>query len=91
VESALDSSRTLAEREKVLKQVVTDRTNALNYAQTSYRVGKQDLRSVEQQQLSLYDAQIQLLRVRSEELNQRVSLHLALGGSFEKPIVISGK
>lgn len=89
VEAALDSSRVLAEREQVLQQLVDERARALDYAKTSYRVGRQDMRSVEQQQLSLYEAQIQLLRIRSEELSQRVNLHLALGGSFEKPLVIS--
>ena len=29
------------------------------------------------------NAQIALLNVRTEELTQRVNLHLALGGSFE--------
>jgi outer membrane protein TolC len=34
-------------------------------------------------QLALYTARIVLLRVESEQLSQRVNLHLALGGSFE--------
>jgi outer membrane protein TolC len=48
-----------------------------------YRVGSGDLRAVQQQQLALYGARISLLRVRSEQLVQRVNLHLALGGGFD--------
>ena len=58
-------------------------------AQTAYRVGKQDLRSVEQQALSLYATRVNLLRVRGEQLNQRVALHLSLGGSFGERTVVS--
>ena len=56
---------------------------ALELSQTSYRVGKSDLRAVQQQQLSVHAARLALLRVQSEQLAQRVNLHLALGGSFE--------
>jgi len=82
VETALASGRVLAEREQLLSAVNGDRARSLEYIQTSYRVGKTDLRSVEQQQIELYSARIQLLRVRSEQLSQRVALHLSLGGSF---------
>ena len=51
-----------------------------------YRVGSGDLRAVRQQQLTLYSAQVALLRMQSERLVQRVNLHLALGGSFETPV-----
>jgi outer membrane protein TolC len=64
---------------------VTDNQRALELAQTSYRVGSADLRAVQQQQLSLHTARLALLRVRSEQLAQRVNLHLALGGSFQAP------
>jgi len=83
VENALAAGQTLAERETVLRQVVTDSQRALELAQTGYRVGSADLRSVQQQQLSVHAARLALLRVQSEQLSQRVNLHLALGGSFE--------
>ncbi len=83
VENALAASQTLREREQLLERVVTDNRRALELAGTSYRIGKTDLRPVQQQQLSLYSAQIALLRVQSEQLAQRANLHLALGGSFE--------
>lgn len=89
VEAALAAGRVLADREKILVLLVAERTRALELSQSSYKVGKVDLRSVEQQQLSLYEAQILLLRVRSEQLSQRVNLHLALGGSFAQPVALA--
>jgi outer membrane protein, multidrug efflux system len=83
VENALAASRALTERETFLRQVLTDSERALALAETSYRVGRGDLRSVRQQQLEVYTARLALLRVQSEQLTQRINLHLALGGSFE--------
>ena len=83
VENALAAGRTLDERERLLQTTVADNQRALELTQTSYRVCKSDLRAAEQQHLSVYGAQLALLRVRSEQLAQRVNLHLALGGSFE--------
>jgi outer membrane protein TolC len=69
----------------MLRQVLADSERALALAQTSYRVGSGDLRAVQQQQLGALAARLALLRVQSEQLSQRVNLHLALGGSFEHP------
>ena len=82
VENALAAGETLADRRTLLQQTVKDNRRAYDLAQASYRVGRGDLRSVQQQQLSLNGAQLALLRVQSEELSQRVNLHLALGGNF---------
>jgi NodT family efflux transporter outer membrane factor (OMF) lipoprotein len=82
VEKALSSSFALDNRLPLLTQAVTQNTRALDLAMTRYRVGSDDLRAVEQQQLRLYSARSSLLRVQSEQLVQRVNLHLALGGSF---------
>jgi multidrug efflux system outer membrane protein len=85
VENALASEKTLAERAQLLKRVVDDNQRNLDLVQTSYRVGKTDLRAVQQQQLNLFAARLSLLSVQSQQLSQRVNLHLALGGSFESP------
>ncbi len=82
VETTLAASRNLAERELLLQRNVSDNQRALELAENSYRVGTTDLRNVQQQQLSLNAALLGLLRVQSEQLSQRVNLHLALGGSF---------
>ena len=84
VESALAASQTLAEREPLLRQNLADNQRALELTQEAYRVGRGDLRAVQQQQLSVHTAHLALLRVQSEELTQRVNLHLALGGAWEE-------
>jgi NodT family efflux transporter outer membrane factor (OMF) lipoprotein len=83
VEEALSASFALDARRPLLAQAVTENSRALDLAQTRYRVGSDDLRAVEQQQLRLFSSKSSLLRVQSEQLVQRVNLHLALGGSFD--------
>jgi NodT family efflux transporter outer membrane factor (OMF) lipoprotein len=82
VENALSSELALEEREAILASAVSDARRALELAETRYRVGSGDLRSVEQQQLAYRQARMTLLRVQSERRVQRVNLHLALGGDF---------
>jgi outer membrane protein, multidrug efflux system len=85
VESALAAGQSLSEREGMLQQVLADHQRVLELAKTNYRIGSGDLRAVQQQQVNVNSAQLTLLRVQSEQLAQRVNLHLALGGSFEAP------
>jgi NodT family efflux transporter outer membrane factor (OMF) lipoprotein len=88
VENALAAEQALVEREKLLEQVVVDNQRVLEMEKTSYRLGRGDMRSVQQQQVGVHTAQLTLLNVRSERLSQRVNLHLALGGSFQKQAVV---
>ncbi len=85
VESALASEASLGTREIVLRESLSDSTRALDLEQVRYKVGSRDLRSVTQQQLSAYAANISLLRVQTEQRVQRVQLYLALGGDFRLP------
>ncbi len=85
VENALATSRSLAERSRLLQRTVDDTERALGLARTGYRVGRSDMRPVQQQQLGVYSARLALLRVQSEQLAQRANLHLALGGNFATP------
>lgn len=89
VENSLAASRILAERVQLLGQVVADQEKTLEYDRAAYRIGRQDLRSVQQQQQQVQSARMALLRVQSEQLIQRVNLHLALGGSFAEPMVVA--
>jgi len=82
VENALSSGFTLDERATILARAVAENERALELANVRYRVGSGDLRAVQQQQLALSSARTALLRVRSEQLVQRVNLHLALGGGW---------
>jgi NodT family efflux transporter outer membrane factor (OMF) lipoprotein len=82
VENALASESAMRAREAALAAAVTDAGRTLQLAETRYRVGSGDLRSVQQQQLSYNSARMNLLRVQSEQRVQRVNLHLALGGDY---------
>jgi outer membrane protein, multidrug efflux system len=83
VESALSAEVVLRDRDTILVESIRDNQRALDLAQIQYKVGKIDLRVVQQRQLALYGARTTRLQVQSEQLAQRVNLHLALGGSFE--------
>jgi outer membrane protein TolC len=85
VENSLAASQTLATRVSLLTDALSEQTRALDLTQTRFRVGRADMRAVEQQRLSTQNAQLALLAVRADELAARVNLHLALGGSFEVP------
>ncbi len=85
VENTLAAASSLSEREQILKRNVSDNQRALELVQSSQRVGTADLRAVNQQELAVDSARLALLRVQSEQLSQRVNLHLALGGSFAPP------
>jgi len=82
VENALSSEAALEAREAILTAAVADAERSVELAETRYRVGAGDLRSVEQQQLAYHSSRMSLLRVQSERRVQRVNLHLALGGDF---------
>jgi outer membrane protein TolC len=82
VEGSLAGESAMLARESVLATSVADSERALRLAETRYRVGSGDLRSVQQQQISWNAARVNLLRVQSERRIQRVNLHLALGGDF---------
>lgn len=85
VESALNAEHILGERERILEEAAAASRQVLELEQTAYRVGKSDLRAVNQRQLATRAAEVALLSVRRERLSRRVDLHLALGGSFESP------
>lgn len=82
VESALSSGFNLEERASILARAVSENERAVELANVRYRVGSGDLRAVQQQQFALYGVRMLLLRVRGEQLVQRVNLHLALGGGW---------
>jgi multidrug efflux system outer membrane protein len=88
VENALAAENALRERALLLDAALRDNARALELAQVQYRVGTIDLRAIERRQLALYSTRTARLRVQSEQLAQRVNLHLALGGGFDdKPAV----
>ena len=91
VENALSSGFTLERRVAILERAVVENERALELVNVRYRVGSGDLRAVQQQQIAAYAARTTMLRVQSEQLVQRVNLHLALGGNFETPAVAASR
>jgi len=85
VEDALTAERVLADRERLLREAAQANRTATDLEQTAYRVGKSDLRAVNQRQLATWAAETALLSVQRERLSRRVDLHLALGGNFATP------
>ncbi len=66
-----------------LREVVSQSTESLRVAMTQFDIGRVDLLSVMQQQGLVISAKVDLLSLRDQRLQQRVDLHLALGGSFD--------
>jgi len=84
VEQGLANDTLLREREAYLREVVAESSEALRVATAQFDVGRVDLLSVLQQQGQVISAKVGLLNIRDQRLQQRVDLHLALGGSFEE-------
>ena len=85
MENAIAAGRSLANRSRALGAAWQEQQRALEFTETSMRVGRSDRRALEQQRMTTANARMALLGVQAEELSQRVNLHLALGGSFEIP------
>ncbi|MFW2373835.1 MAG: efflux transporter outer membrane subunit [Gammaproteobacteria bacterium] len=87
VEQGLANETLLREREEFLRQVLIESSEALRVAQVQFNVGKVDYLLVLQQQGQVIAARVNLLNMQDQRLQQRIDLHLALGGSFdEKPV-----
>jgi multidrug efflux system outer membrane protein len=82
VEQGLSNDTLLREREAFLREVVSESSEALRVATAQFDVGRVDLLSVLQQQGQVIAARVNLINMRDQRLQQRVDLHLALGGSF---------
>ena len=86
VEQGLSNETLFREREAFLRQVLAESSEALRVAQVQFDVGKVDFLLVLQQQGQVIAARVNLLSTQDQRLQQRIDLHLALGGSFdEKP------
>jgi NodT family efflux transporter outer membrane factor (OMF) lipoprotein len=83
VERSLGTSATLEKREPLLQRVLLDNRKALELAQTEYEVGKSDFSTVLQQKLAVDAAESDVLKLHAQQLAERVTLHLSLGGSFQ--------
>lgn len=83
VESALAAEDTLRRREAALQEAVVQSMAAQRQAEERYRLGLADIITVLSAQRSAYNSESQLLTIRRSRLDNRVDLHLALGGGFD--------
>ncbi|SMC67160.1 efflux transporter, outer membrane factor (OMF) lipoprotein, NodT family [Polynucleobacter kasalickyi] len=82
VESGLANDRLLRQRELILQAQLQALQSSVKYALIQKEVGKGDMFQYLQQQLNANSSQANLLRIQSDHLLNRISLHQALGGQF---------
>lgn len=84
VEAALAAGEILDRRVEALSEAVVQSTAAAVQAEERYRLGLTDIITVLSSQRAAYDSEAQLLAARRGRLENRVDLHLALGGGFDR-------
>lgn len=84
VENLLVSETSLASQEEQLREAVKQYESARRIAETRYKAGSISLTDVLTIQRQELQAKSNLLTLRDQRLIQRVNLHLALGGDFNK-------
>lgn len=83
VETALANERVLRVRLGELQEAESRLLRARDAGERRYATGEATILDVDQLHANLASAARGLLQVRSELFQQRINLHLALGGSFE--------
>lgn len=85
VEDALEAESHLRQRQEDLELSVVQSQEATRLAGERYRLGLTDFVTLVEAQRSAFSAESQLIGVRRQLLDNRVNLHLALGGGFDTP------
>jgi len=84
VETSITNEVLFREQEQFLVSAESNNKIAFQLAQSRYDIGQTDLLSVLIIQGQWVGSQVGLVNIRADRLTQRVDLHLALGGSFER-------
>ncbi len=84
VETSLTNESLFAEREDYLRSAEENSKKAYDMSNARYDIGQTDLLSVLQIQAQWVGARVGVVNIQNARLAQRVDLHLALGGSFER-------
>ena len=82
VETALAAERTLREQEVQLQQARSHTEGSIAFANDRYRAGSGDIFSVLALRRSVLESESALLSLHRSRADNRVDLHLALGGGF---------
>ena len=83
VEASLDLAGVLGQRREELQRASRDAKEAYRIAELRYEEGETDLLEVLNIRQRVFGADSNLVAVDRQILDQRIALHLALGGSFE--------
>ncbi|MDA3960280.1 MAG: efflux transporter outer membrane subunit [Planctomycetota bacterium] len=83
VEDGLSNDAVIRNRLTFIQASSDELDKALNIATKRYDAGVIDILALNQVQLRAFTAREQVVALRAEQLRQRVSLYLALGGDFE--------
>jgi len=89
VEDALANERHLKHREHYLSTMVKEFKTAYDMTDANYNIGQGTILDVLNAQSKWISAKILQTQVRKERLINRINLHLALGGSFERCAPVS--
>jgi multidrug efflux system outer membrane protein len=84
VENGLTNESLLAQRLQFEKKALSDRTEAVRISRLQYEAGEIDLLSVLQLQNDQITTQGNLISLKNSQLANRINLHLALGGGFDR-------
>lgn len=85
VEAALAAESLLAEQESALRRATVEALDAEDLAQEQYVIGLVSFVTVLEAQRRAFDARSALIQVRGDRLQNRIQLHLALGGEVALP------
>ena len=88
VESALASEEKLRNQQSALRDSQRTTRNAIELAQERYAAGLGDVFSILALQRSVLETESALLALQRARIDNRVDLHLALGGSFDDPLPV---
>lgn len=91
VEGALAAEGYLASQEAALAVSASEALAARRLAEDRYRRGLSDLITMLESQRRAFDAQSRLIAIRRQRLDNRLDLHLALGGGFEEALAGSSE
>ena len=85
VESALASEHTLREQQSALQDSQRVTREAIDLAEQRYGAGMGDVFSILALRRSVLETESAVLTLQRARIENRVDLHLALGGSFDEP------
>ena len=86
VESALAAEDILAEREKMLTAATQEAVAAQRLSEERYRLGLTDIITLLSAQRTAINSEAELIQLRRLRLDNRVDLHIALGGGFQSDV-----